>query len=140
MKTFAAILAVCSALSLVPIALLVKATRQVVPGKGPQGGEAMFLLWFLVFAWTWAAASTAFVSAGLVLGSSPLVRYVLWPVASLVGVTAWVLVAFAFLAKGADPPAGASRMGPGVTLAGCLTGLLLLGSQAVHLAALRTRP
>lgn len=140
MKAFAAVLAVLSALSLVPLALLVRATRQIVPGKGPQGGEAIFLFWFLMLAWTWVVASAAFVSTGLVVGSSPLVRWVLWPAASLVGVTAWVVVAFAFLANGADPPAGATRMGAGVPLAGWLTGILLVGSQAVHLLAVRSRP
>ena len=88
----------------------------------------------------WVAASAAFVSTGLVVGSTPLVRFVLWPAASLVGVTAWVVVAYAFLANGADPPAGATRMGAGVPLAGWLTGLLLVGSHTIHLLAVRARP
>lgn len=66
-----------SALRLVPRVLPTRATRALVRGRGPQGGEAYFLLWLVLLAWVWTASSAAFVAAGLVLGATPAVKSLL---------------------------------------------------------------
>lgn len=138
MKLFATALAALSALSLVPLVLLVRATRAFVPGKGPQGGEALFLFWVLFLGWVWVASFAALVSAGLLLAGEPLVRYVLLPGGALAGVTLWVGGAFFVLSRGLEP-SSASGPGASAVLAGLIAAALLGGSQAILLRAVALR-
>lgn len=140
MKAFAVALASASALSLLALLLLVRATRQLVPGKGPQGGEAIVLFWVLLLGWAWVAAVAALVATGLVTSELPLVRFVLFPAGAVAGSTAWVALAFITLARGLEPSSTPSQAGQSALLAGLLAALLLAGSPAILLRVVFSRP
>jgi hypothetical protein len=82
--------------SLLPLMVLARWTFELKPGAGPQGGEVIFLGWFLLAGWLTVVSVVS--SARLVPSSDrTLTRYVLTGLGGLGIAVVTVIVAFVLL-------------------------------------------
>ncbi len=110
--------------TLLPLAVLTRWTLALEPGKGPQGGEAIFLGWLVVALWLTGTSVAAAVR--LAAHAPGFVRLAVAPVAALVASALFFWLVFALLNDATLAGVPAAKAHGQTWLAALLVGALVL--------------